>query len=312
MESNSTNTSRQIVNDPKDMKVVITGATGLLGRALMKEFADCDVVGIGWSRTGNNIKKLDLRDFNKLEEFLIDEFPDVIIHSAEERNVDICEKNKEETRKFNADLTEFLARFCKENGAWLLFISTDYVFDGKNPPYKPNSPANPINEYGRSKLEGEIRARKADWGAGVLRVPVLYGPVETLSESSVTSNFKLLLDRKSVEVDDYNIRYPTFVGDVAYVCRKLAERKMKHCGFNGIFHFSGNQSFTKYQMAIKMAELTNLSPAHLKPNKSATPSDATRPHNSKLDTSILKLMGMERITSFEKAIKPVIEVHLPK
>ena len=226
--------------------------------------------------------------------------------------MDVCEKDKEGTRKLNVELTEFLGRFCKENGAWLLFISTDYVFDGKSPPYKPNSPTNPLNEYGRSKAEAEMRARKADWGAGVLRVPLLYGPVEHLSECSATAVFKDVLEGIPKDVDDYNVRFPTYVGDVAAVCRRLAERKMKHCGFSGIFHFSASQAMTKYQMAQKMAEIAGISCSHLRPVRAPTPSDASRPHNAKLDTSILRLMGMERVTPFDKAIREAIFPHIPK
>ena len=120
----------------------------------------------------------------------------MIIHCAAEKSVEECEKNKESSKHLNTELTEFLARYCKEYGAWLLYISTDYVFDGKNAPYKPNSTTNPLNLYGKLKLDGEIKARSADWGVGVLRVPVLYGKVEHLKESVVTSLLQQVKKKK--------------------------------------------------------------------------------------------------------------------
>eukprot|EP01027_Heterolobosea_sp_BB2_P013400 GEZU01019332.1.p1 GENE.GEZU01019332.1~~GEZU01019332.1.p1 ORF type:complete len:229 (+),score=42.13 GEZU01019332.1:67-753(+) len=144
-------------------KVLVTGASGLLGRAVLRELQNYvdqfKVIGVARTRfdESKGIFKLDLTDENAVDQFIISQHqPDVIVHCAAERQPDICRNKPEQAKKINVDATEYIAKAAQKLGkTWCIYISTDYVFDGTNPPYYPSSAPNPLNEYGVSKYEGE-------------------------------------------------------------------------------------------------------------------------------------------------------------
>ncbi len=143
-------------------RVLITGASGLLGRALVKEFtrASWEVLGLAYSRAGGVLKKVNLTDSQAVRDILTEYKPAVVVHSAAERSPDVVEKQEGQARKINVDASSNIASICDEIGAYMIYLSTDYVFDGKNPPYKPGDKPNPLNKYGQSKLDGEVAVQK--------------------------------------------------------------------------------------------------------------------------------------------------------
>jgi len=297
--------------------VLITGASGLLGRAIIKVFAnDKNWTTLGLFLTkeppspspSTILKKCDLTDAEAVKTLVLEFKPDVLIHCAAMRRIEDCEKEPEKTNLLNVKVTENLAKLCSDNGCWLLYISTDYIFDGKKPPYATNAETHPLNAYGKSKLDGETALWKNQPDAGVLRVPMLFGSVLNLDESAVTQVAKLVFEGKSTEMDDLQIRFPTHTEDVAAVCKGLAERKMEHCGLYGTWHCSGNEPFTKYGMALKIAEVCGVSASHLKPKKVEDP---TRPLNSQLNCIALEVMGLSKRTPFADAIRRVLEPWKP-
>ncbi len=137
----------------------ITGATGLLGRAILEEFAaayEGDFVGTGLSRATGKVEKLDLLDRSAVEAFFETKKPKFIIHSAAERKPDVSEKDPKATWTLNVDVTGHLAKLCHENGAWLLYLSTDYVFDGTAPPYQPGDDTNPPTTMEKANWPGKM------------------------------------------------------------------------------------------------------------------------------------------------------------
>lgn len=177
-------------------RVLITGASGLLGRAILKQFSISDkweVLGLAHSRATGTLKKANLLDFEETKRVVKEFKPHVLIHSAAERRPDVVENDEETCIKMNVGVTETLASTIIELNSglempehFMLYISTDYVFDGTSPPYKPLDEPNPLNKYGKSKLAGEQVMQKNPSDGGILRVPVLYGNVEYLKESAVT------------------------------------------------------------------------------------------------------------------------------
>lgn len=309
----------QVIDDPYSAcvemakKVLVTGASGLLGRAVLQTFtkAGWDVLGLAYSRAREGLRKVDLCDPKQVENVL-DEFqPQVVIHSAAERRPDVVEKKSDSALALNVSATESLATLCAQRKIYVLYISSDAVFDGKAPPYKPHSATNPLSIYGQSKRDGEIAVLKHS-GMGVLRVPVLYGMVEDLSESSVTSVFSVLLNSdKSGKVSDYERRYPTHVNDCAAVCVGLAEEQLKSGNAQGIWHWSSNECFTKYAMAGVMAELFGLKSDHLVPVREPS-GGAPRPFDSHLDVSETeKAIPFIQRTPFREGIKQVLERFVP-
>lgn len=179
-------------------RVLVTGASGLLGRAIMNAFSDApnwEVLGLAHSRVSGNLKKVDLLNFEETKKVIEDFKPHLLVHSAAERRPDVVTQNPDGTQKLNVGTTEFLAKLIEslnkdleEPKHFMIYISTDYVFDGKNAPYKPDDPPHPVNKYGQSKLEGEQAVISCGRGYLILRVPVLFGDVEYLGESAVTGN----------------------------------------------------------------------------------------------------------------------------
>jgi S-adenosylmethionine synthetase len=293
-------------------KIIITGATGLLGRALFKELdqnSDYSVIGIGYTRTGKGITKLNLLDFQRVYDFINTIKPDLILHSAGERRPDISETDPDYTDRLNIDVTQHLASAARTIDSWFIYISTDYIFDGSSPPYSPTSIPNPLNHYGKSKLRGENILWNTTKNACVLRVPVLYGQVETLEESAITTIAKDLFIDQKTQVDHWAVRYPTLVDDVAVVCRQMIEHKGRNNRFSGTYHWSGNQPFTKYEIAKVIADIFNLDISHVFPI-TAPSGGAPRPHNCQLDTTDLEKIKIGQRTEFKKTIKKVIESHL--
>ncbi|MEE6478802.1 hypothetical protein FKM82_012011 [Ascaphus truei] len=138
-------------------RVLITGATGLLGRAVYKEFKDNNwhVVGCGYTRARPRFEHLNLLDVAAVKTLVQDFKPHVIVHCAAERRPDIVESQPESASMLNVVASGNLAKEAAGVGAFLLYISSDYVFDGTNPPYLEDSVPNPLNFYGKTKLEGE-------------------------------------------------------------------------------------------------------------------------------------------------------------
>ncbi|KAL2914722.1 hypothetical protein HK105_205653 [Polyrhizophydium stewartii] len=189
--------------------IVVTGASGLLGRAVYEAFAarpEFHVVGTAFSRAGKHAS-LDLTDAAALESFLATTRPALVVHCAAERRPDVAARDEAGTLRLNVNASGTLSRLAAQAGAKLVYISTDYVFDGTSPPYEVDAAPNPLNFYGvrwgatslvsrvrgadpgdrtgKSKLAGEQAVLEADPHAAVLRVPVLYGVVDNNGDSAV-------------------------------------------------------------------------------------------------------------------------------
>lgn len=282
-------------------KVVVTGASGLLGRALMKELAECRPVGTGFSRCGAGLVRLNLLDREATSNFLAHQHPDIIIHAAAERRPDVSERDPDGTRALNVEATLAIAQSAHKLGSWVLYLSTDYVFDGTSPPYGPDDETNPLNFYGQTKREGEQALLSETADAAILRVGVLFGRVEFVEESSVTTIVKDVRNTKQRAIDDWGQRYPTFVDDVAVICRQMMQRRLSDQVVNGIWHWCGSERYTKYGQALMIGEILGLPTSHLRPDPNP-PAGAPRPRDSRLDCSKLEQLGFGRRTPFRQAL----------
>jgi len=239
--------------------------------------------------------------------------PRVVIHSAAERRPDVSERDPEAVRRLNVEATARLAGWCATHGAWMLYLSTDYVFDGTRPPYGVDAPTGPLNIYGRSKLEGEYAVRRETPDAAVLRVPILYGPCETLAESSVTSSVPALLQMTPavpLRLDHWATRYPTHTADVASVIRQMTLRRRVDPALAGVFHWSGDAPHTKYTLGLLMARILGVSPEAVLPDDAPT-SGAPRPRDAHLDCSRLDALGIGARTPLEPALREILQQRQP-
>ncbi|GAC97960.1 hypothetical protein PHSY_005548 [Pseudozyma hubeiensis SY62] len=308
------------------MKVLITGASGLLGRAVHQQCIEkgYDTKALAFTRSdpSKQLVKLDLTDAAAVESCLQDFKPDVIIHTAAERRPDVVEKDPAASHAINVDAPATIATLAsKLNKVPLLVnISTDYVFDGSKPPYTVDDAPNPLNAYGVSKLQGERAvAEHASSGHFTnLRVPVLYGKTITNDESAVNVLLNAIqpppnsTDLK--KCDAYAVRYPTNVGDVAKAIIKLAEVHAETSDpVPPTTHFSAKEAMTKYDMCMVLSRIANSVGFEtrtdlLDPEYEVDPMAATaRPRHCKLDTSVLEAYGVPvEYTSFEDWWRPYL------
>ncbi|WP_444891120.1 dTDP-4-dehydrorhamnose reductase family protein [Microbulbifer sp. DLAB2-AA] len=276
------------------MKILITGASGLLGRSVFKQLSNnptFSVIGTAFSRSGENLIRLDLSDSSAVKASLNDIKPEVVIHCAAERWPDRCADNPDTTWQLNVSSTELLSKHCSEINAQLVYISTDYVFDGTAPPYAPDDTPNPVNFYGRSKLAGEEAVLK-NGNHWVLRLPWLFGPVSYLEESGITALLETLREQKPVTLDHWAIRFPTSVEEVAEVLEQCLLKTQRGIQFEGIYQWSGDTACTRFELAHIIAKVCELSADHISAD-SKPDFSVPRPYNCQLDKSRLTNLGIK-------------------
>jgi len=308
------------------MKVLVTGASGVLGSAIFKAFRrerpDVHLIGLSFSNSSTLYRRLDLQDNQAVEAFFSDEWNggprDVVVHCAAERRPDVAEKNPEATLKLNAEVPGHLARLAKSYGFLLIYISTDYVFDGTSPPYKPRSPTNPLQLYGHTKLAGEQAVLGVE-GANVLvlRVPVLYGPTPKPSDSAINILLDVIRDQsgKTYKMDHFATRYPTNVNDIGnFLVRLIGKRE--NTPIPNIIHFSAPEPFTKYEIVLLFAAILGLPHQHVVADDSdpTRRGETTRPKDCKLDTTETEILldgvpgGVLGCVGFEEWWRSELEV----
>ncbi|OJJ49033.1 hypothetical protein ASPZODRAFT_164611 [Penicilliopsis zonata CBS 506.65] len=290
--------------------VLVTGASGLLGRQVFNTFkrSSCLVIGQGYSRaTPPTILKADLEKPDEIEALVDEVKPSIIVHCAANRSPDSCDANPEQARQVNVEATRTLARAASTRGALLIYISTDYVFPGTEgqAPYEADAATNPPNTYGQFKRDGEVAVLEEtrETGLGiVLRVPVLYGSAKSNAESAVN----VLVDavwksqgEGEVVMDDWAIRYPTNTEDVARVCRdiviKYLQNRTRMREMPHILQFSSEDRMTKYEICEKLAGVLGLPLTAMKRNSQGNDPNAAvqRPYDCHLSTRELQKLEID-------------------
>lgn len=245
------------------MKILITGCNGLLGQKLVKLILEKGEKVIATSHSANRIdylnesfefKKMDIRDANDVNMVIADCKPDVVINTAAMTNVDQCETDKEECIRLNVEAVTHLVKACEANNVFLLHLSTDFIFDGEDGPYKEEATANPLSFYGQSKLDAEraLQASNIDWA--IARTVLVYGVTPGMSRSNIILWVKGSLENnKTINVVDDQWRTPTLAEDLAMGCFLISKKKAK-----GVFNISGPDLLTPYEMAIATADFYGL------------------------------------------------------
>lgn len=280
---------------------LLTGASGLLGREVAALFAGSfDVIPVVHHIAVEGGRYADLRDQQNVRQLLEDVRPDLVIHTAAYREPDVCEQHPEETRRLNVEPVRTFSEWLPSS-ARLVFISTDYVFDGQLPPYREGDETCPVNVYGQSKVEGEVLALQHDGGL-VLRIPLLVGAGPTLDESGFIAQMRqTVLEAKPLELDSVLMRYPTWTRDVARVLLFLINGKA-----TGVFHYSALRGGTRYGLTTELAEILGKSAAHLVPSTRVVSRIAARPPDSHLLSDKLRAMGYDGFTDFADVVKSVV------
>ncbi|KAH6724677.1 putative methionine adenosyltransferase 2 subunit beta [Leptodontidium sp. MPI-SDFR-AT-0119] len=291
---------------------LITGATGLLGRQVLKGFngAGWDAKGTGFTRASPpTILKLDLGFEADVAATLEQVKPQVVVHCAANRFPDKCDSDPAGTIALNVEASATLARLCAASSTLLIYISTDYVFPGTegDAPYEATSAPKPPNLYGETKWEGEkaVLAEYEKAGKGglgvVLRVPVLYGEANTPAESAVNvlidAVWKAQEKGASVKMDHWAIRYPTNTEDVGRVVKDVATKYLStddKTSLPKILQFSSEDKMTKYEICEIFAEIMGLPLDGMVANTEGNDPNASvqRPYDCHLSTKALKDIGV--------------------
>jgi dTDP-4-dehydrorhamnose reductase len=241
------------------MKVLVTGANGLLGQELINLLLEKEFEVIATSKgpsrlriqtnRGLSYKDLDITDGLASHKTLAEFKPDIIIHAAAMTQVDQCELNKIDCYNINVTATRFLIEAAKEINARFIYISTDFIFDGSSGPYKEDDEPKPLNYYGSTKLSAETEVIESGLEWTIVRTVLVIGNAEA-TRSNIISWVKEKLEKgEKIKVVDDQFRTPTYTEDLAKGITLIVEKNAQ-----GIFHISGKDLLTPYQIAIKTAE----------------------------------------------------------
>lgn len=255
-------------------RVLITGANGLVGQdlvRLMSRYPEYDVLATGRDSsprfTGRSCgyAPLDITEPEEVSRLFQDFTPTVVVNCAAMTQVDDCEKQRDACWKVNAEAVEHLARQCHKTGAHLIQVSTDFVFDGNDGPYREEARPNPLSFYGKSKQASENAARGAGldkWS--VARTVLVYGTGEDLTRSNfVLWVIEKLSNGEAIHVVTDQHRTPTYAPDLAAGIERIARY-----GKSGIFHLSGRELVSVFDFARTVAEVFDLDESLVRPTDS--------------------------------------------
>jgi dTDP-4-dehydrorhamnose reductase len=295
------------------MKVLITGSNGLLGQYLVQRLSalpEYEVIATG--RGANRLRRQDgykyesvnLADEAAVKGLIERSQPEVIIHAGAMTQADDCERNKDACWMVNVTATRYLLQGAERTGAFFLFLSTDFVFDGLEGPYREDDPVNPVNYYGASKAAAEriVKQSKAAWA--IARTVLVYGVADDPRRSNIITWVKSNLEqKKKLKVVNDQWRTPTLVQDLAEGCKLIIDKRAE-----GIFHLSGKDMLTPYDMAVQVAGYLELDTKLLeKVDGSSFKQPAKRPAKTGfvIEKAEKELGYSPR--SFEEGLKIVVE-----
>ncbi len=274
------------------MKILITGARGLVGRALTEHCQSCGDEVFAYDHAS-----LDIADAQTVETIVSERRPDAVINCAAWTNVDACESNPRKARSVNALGPRNLARATREAGSLLITISTDFVFDGlKDGFYTQRDHPRPISKYGRSKLKGERLAQAENARTIVVRSGYIFGLGGTNFLSTVLT--KVREGEKQKVISD-SFGTPTYGRDLAARLRELAVIDLP-----GIYHVVNSGEGASFELFTREALTMASLPADMVESvtMASFPRPAPRPRNSKLKCLLSDAIGLPPLRSWQEAL----------
>ena len=231
------------------MRLLVTGAHGLLGRALLQTDWGAQVELVGCGRHGEPVgdvpcHAIDLGDVDAVVDLWRRVRPDRIIHTAALTNVDRCETEPELARRVNQEIVAHVVAASVDVGAGVAHLSTDYVFDGRHGPYSEQDQPQPLSVYGRTKLESESIVLAAAVDGLVVRTLWLYGHLQSVRPNLVTWPLGALARGESIRIVGDQWGNPTYVHDLARALVELSRQ-----GVSGLFHMGGTTFLTRQELA---------------------------------------------------------------
>lgn len=273
------------------LKILVTGASGQLGRELVQLTAPADVEIVGFGRD-----RLDITNLDNCRSVLAEQRPDAIIHCAAYTAVDQAESEPDAAFRVNASGSRNLAVAAEEIGARLCYVSTDYVFDGKGKaPYNEYDAPNPQTVYGKSKLAGEELVRTLCSRYFIVRTSWVYGKY---GNNFVRTMLKLAGERDSLKVVSDQIGSPTYTLDLAEFLVRLVRTERY-----GVYHASNTGACSWYEFAQAIFEEGGRHMTVEPCSTSDFPRPAPRPAYSVMDHSAIRSNGFEPLRHWREALR---------
>ena len=273
------------------MKVLVTGVKGQLGYDVVRELEKRQIEAVGV-----DVEEMDITDAAQVETVIRNVNPDAVIHCAAYTAVDAAEDNEELCRRVNAQGTENVAKVCQEMDLKMMYISTDYVFDGQGTrPWEPDDERDPLNVYGQTKYEGELAVEKYVEKFFIVRIAWVFG-VNGKNFIKTMLNLGKTHDKLTVVNDQTGS--PTYTYDLA---RLLAD--MIQTDKYGRYHATNEGICTWYEFACEIFRQAGMDVEVAPVTSDEYPAKAKRPANSRKKKKKLDENGFERLPSWHDALK---------
>lgn len=278
------------------MKVLVTGAKGQLGTDLMNELEKRGIEGIGV-----DVQEMDITDAEACRRVIKNSGADAVIHCAAYTAVDAAEDNADLCRRINGEGTRNVAQACKEADTKLMYISTDYVFDGQGTrPWEPDDERHPLNVYGQTKYEGELAVEKWVKKFYIVRIAWVFG---VNGKNFIKTMLNLGKTHDHLTVVDDQVGSPTYTYDLSRLLVDMAEKENY-----GRYHATNEGLCSWYEFACEIfKQAAEIDPAYGKVSVSPVSSDqypakAKRPSNSRMSKEKLTENGFEKLPTWQDAL----------
>lgn len=280
------------------MKVLVTGAKGQLGYDVVNELKNRGITPIGV-----DIEEMDITNMESVDRVIKKSAPDAVIHCAAYTAVDAAEDNEEICRKVNVEGTANIAKVCKELDIKMMYISTDYVFNGEGSrPWEPDDERTPLNIYGQTKYEGEVAITDILDKYFVIRIAWVFG-VNGKNFIKAVLNKAKTTDTLTVVNDQYGS--PTYTFDLARLLVDMIETDKY-----GFYHATNEGICTWYEFACEIFRQAGVDVNVIPVSADEYPAKAKRPTNSRMSKEKLTENGFEKLPSWQDALSRYLPIIL--
>jgi dTDP-4-dehydrorhamnose reductase len=291
------------------MRILVTGANGFLGFYLVRRLLQLghEVIATGKgncrlpfeSEKDFHYESMDFTDPFQVNDVFAKHKPEIVIHGGAMTKPDECEQNQYEAYKTNVEGTITLLIDSEEYQSFFIFVSTDFVFNGDKGMYSEEDIPSPVNYYGKTKLEAEEAVLEYAFDAAIVRTVLVYGKPQMGRNNLLTIVRDKLSGGEQYSVVNDQFRTPTYVEDLAEAIARIAEKRI-----TGIYHISGKDLRTPYEMAMETAALLNLDSKLIKKVSAADFSQpAVRPPRTGFNIDKAKKMLNFEPVSFAEGLR---------
>lgn len=277
------------------MRVLVTGVNGQLGYDVVKELESRSICAIGV-----DVEEMDITDGAAVESVITAANIDAVIHCAAYTDVEGAEDKDEICRKVNAGGTQNIAEVCKKLDIKMLYISTDYVFNGEGEkPWEPEDKREPLSVYGRTKYEGELAVQELLEKYFIVRTSWVFG---VNGKNFVKTMLNLGKTRGAVNVVDDQFSSPTYTYDLAVLLADMITTEKY-----GVYHASNEGFCSWYDFAVEIFKAASMDVAVTPVDSSAFPVKVERPKNSRLNKDKLELCGFHPLPGWRDAVERYVK-----